>query len=325
MTIDSLPLAVPQGRLRQASWPIRLWIYQRERFPLLRHGLLIVVFGGAAVIYAARLAAGQPRPAPLLAAWLSSFCSFLLLRVADECKDHDDDRRHRPYLPVPRGLVSLAELRRLAGVAVGLQLLVALAWPGVWPAQLLLWGYLALMTCEFGCRRWLRAHPLVYVLSHMPIVPLIALHAMAFVGPPTARGGAGLLLFLLACFSNGIVLELARKYRWPGTEEPGVATYSDLLGRPLAVGLWLLGLLISAALVLAAAGSIGTAALVLPLLAVALLLVLGLAWRQLAAPQASGGLPASPPRSGPLETPAAVWILASYLLLGWLPLLQGSG
>jgi hypothetical protein len=30
-------------------WLKRLWIYQNERFPLAKHGLLIAIFSGAAV------------------------------------------------------------------------------------------------------------------------------------------------------------------------------------------------------------------------------------------------------------------------------------
>jgi len=315
------PLAGSLGPVPATALAARLWQYQRERFPVLRHGLLIVVFSGAAVLYAARLAGGTVGAETLLAAWLSSFCCFAQMRVADEFKDRLDDRRHRPYLPVPRGLVSLTELAWLAGLAALLQLLLALAWPGALPALLLLWGYLGLMTLEFGCRRWLRAHQLAYVLSHMPIVPLIAFNAMAFAGPMPLRSLSTLLPYLLACFSNGLVLELARKFRWPEGEEPGVETYSRLLGRAGALVLWLLVLLVSASLVLLAAQPIGADGLLLPLLPVLLLLVLALAWPAL---RPGSGRPPPPVRGGggPLDRPAAVWILASYLLLGWLPLLQ---
>jgi len=324
MVIDPGPLisslSEPLAASPAAPLAARLWQYQRERFPLLRHGLLIVVFSGAAVLYAARLAGRPVGAEALLAAWLSSFCCFAQMRVADEFKDRQDDRRHRPYLPVPRGLVSLKELAWLGGMAALLQLLLALAWPGALPVLLLLWGYLGLMTLEFGCRRWLRAHQLAYLLSHMPIVPLIAFNAMAFAGPPPLHSLAALLPYLLACFSNGLVLELARKFRWPQDEEPGVETYSRMLGRAGALLLWLLALLISAALVLLAGQPIGTDVLLLPLLPALLLLVLALAWPALR--HGSGRRPPSLGGSGPLERPAAIWILASYLLLGWLPLLQ---
>ena len=38
---------------------------------------------------------------------VTSFLSFLQLRIADEFKDFDEDSRYRPYRPVPRGLVTL--------------------------------------------------------------------------------------------------------------------------------------------------------------------------------------------------------------------------
>ena len=53
---------------------------------------------------------------------LTALVFFFLLRVLDEHKDQDVDRRWRPELPVPRGLVSLAELRWIGGSRAGLVL-----------------------------------------------------------------------------------------------------------------------------------------------------------------------------------------------------------
>jgi 4-hydroxybenzoate polyprenyltransferase len=95
----------------------RWWIYQRERFPLLLHAPLIGAFTSSAVCLSALLrgaaAAGSadgPRWPAFVAAFGTGLTFFLQLRIADEFKDHDDDARHRPYRPVPRGLVTLREL-----------------------------------------------------------------------------------------------------------------------------------------------------------------------------------------------------------------------
>jgi len=97
----------------------RFWIYQRERFPLFGNGLVIASFSVSAIAFSA-LARGQshlPGGAIRIAGFVSSFLMFLMLRLADEFKDAGDDVAWRPYRPVPRGLVSLRELRGSRSVA----------------------------------------------------------------------------------------------------------------------------------------------------------------------------------------------------------------
>ena len=93
------------------------------------------------------------------------------------------------------------------------------------------------MTREFFVARWLKAHPIVYMTSHMVIIPLVDLYATAcdwrvagLTGPP-----AGLSWFLIVSYLNGIVVEIGRKTRAPADEEHGVETYSALWGRQGAV------------------------------------------------------------------------------------------
>ncbi len=58
-------------------------------------------------------------------AFLVTFGLFLQLRAADEVKDLEDDRRHRPERPIPRGLVSP---RLIVGPALGAVPLAVRAW-----------------------------------------------------------------------------------------------------------------------------------------------------------------------------------------------------
>src|SRR6185503_3124011 len=88
----------------------RWWVYQRERFPVLAHGLLIAAFSFSAISYSSVLRGAAPGWPAALTAFASCFLFFLQLRIADEFKDFDEDARWRPYRPVPRGLVRLREL-----------------------------------------------------------------------------------------------------------------------------------------------------------------------------------------------------------------------
>jgi len=296
----------------------RRWnTYQQERFPLVAHGPLILAFSLCAVCFSALLRGSDSFPAwpAIWVAFFSSLISFLHLRLADEFKDFEEDSRFRPYRAVPRGLVSLRELGWLwAGSAL---IQAALA---VWldlrlvPVLLLTWLYLGLMSREFFCRKWLKAHPVTYMWSHMFIMPLIDFYATACDWLP-AEGHLppGLFLFVVVSFLNGFVVEIGRKIRAPKDEETGVETYSALWGRRKAIGAWLGMMSATAVGAIMAASWIG---FVLPL-AVAL----------------GGILCASfifalrflkSPRSGkPFEILSGVWTLGLYLMLGVVPMIVG--
>jgi 4-hydroxybenzoate polyprenyltransferase len=293
------------------------WIYQRERFPILTHGLLIAVFSFSTISFSA-MARGHTQPPSvkaLFVALASAFIFFLQLRIADEFKDFAEDARYRPYRPVPRGLISLRELG-IAGIVGGAVQLALALWlsPALIPFLLLAWGYLALMSKEFFVRDWLKARPITYMWTHMLILPLVDLYGtacdwrVANVAPPV-----GLIPLLIVSFCNGFVLEIGRKIRAPADEEHGVETYTFLWGRQRAVCAWYGVLLATAAGALVAAAQIQfdpqAGALLLVLLAAAAVVAV----RFLSTP-ASG-------RAKVIELTSGIWTLGIYLGLGPLPLI----
>lgn len=224
-----------------------LYQYQRERFPLAATALLVGALTLASLNYsrAARLQLGEmATDANWLLAVAVFFCGlgfFFQLRVADEFKDYHEDLAHRPYRPVPRGLVTLGELAAAAVmVAAGQASIAWLLTPALLGPLLLVWAYMGLMRVEFFASAWLKAHPTVYLLSHMVILPLIVFFIMACdwlvarSAPPP-----GLAWPLGLSFANGLVFELGRKTRSPHEEEPGVETYSALWGVQRAITFWL--------------------------------------------------------------------------------------
>jgi hypothetical protein len=292
----------------------RWWTYQQERFPLLAHSPLIAAFSASAVGYSALLRGGRPAVSSFVVAFLVSLGSFLLLRIADEFKDAEEDARFRPYRPVPRGLVTLRELA-VIGVAVALlQFLLAL--PVGWPLVGLLlvtWTYFALMSREFFARAWLKARPVVYLFSHMMIMPLIDWFAT---GCDWVRAGdgmpPGLFWFLAASFCNGLVIELGRKIRAPAQEEPGVETYTALWGRPVATAAWLAALAATLVCALFAAQRIAFAPVIAWVMGGLLLGAGGVGIRFL--------MTATRDRAKAIEVYSGVWTLTLYLTLGVLPL-----
>ena len=304
-----------------ASRPLaaRLWIYQRERFPVAQYLPMVAAFAFSASSYS-RACGARPGivaiPA-LLVGMATSFCLFLLLRLFDEFKDREDDARYRPYRPVPRGLVSLAEIRGCIFASFAtMAALNALCDVRLLAPLALASGYILLMWREFFVPKWLRRHPVVYMLSHMLVMPVIDFYAT---GLDWVHGSApmprGLFLFLATTFLNGCVIEIGRKIRSPEDEEHGVETYSYLWGPRRAASIWLAVLAATFALALACCAHVGCGLHALPALATiaalcAIPALLFLRGR----------------RCGPkIELASGVWTLAMYLIVGGLPVLLHLG
>jgi 4-hydroxybenzoate polyprenyltransferase len=303
--------------VKRSSAGLNRWlVYARERFPLGQNGALIAAFSASAIAFSALVRGAGHFPAWYLvvAGFVSSFLMFALLRIADEFKDADEDARWRPYRPVPRGLVTLRELRIAGAICMGLQLAIALAIDvRLVPELALVWAWFGLMSKEFFARAWLRAHPVVYIGSHIVIVPLIDWYVSSFdwlvagVPAPHALGW-----FLAVTFVNGLVVEVGRKIRAPHDEEAGVETYTAMWGRVPAIAVWTGAIACNVALATIAAAHVGFAALdaiVFGTLAVAAVVCAIAFLRTLRA--GSGRR---------IETMTGAWTLGSYLFLGIVPL-----
>jgi 4-hydroxybenzoate polyprenyltransferase len=295
----------------------RWWVYQRERFPVLAHTPIIAAFSLSAVSYSALLRGMIHLPGwkPCVVAFVSSFLFFLQLRLADEFKDFEEDSQYRPYRPVPRGLVSLRELAWVWAGCIAIQLALAV-WlaPRLIVLLLITWMYLGLMSKEFFARRWLKARPITYMVTHMAIMPLVDLYTTSCDWVPVglSRPPHGLLWFLLVSFFNGMVVEIGRKIRSPQDEEAGVETYSFLWGRRNAVLTWLGMVGCTAGFAYVAAAGIGFARPILILLLVLFCAAAGVAVFFLQGAVAR--------RGRYVEVMAGVWSLLMYLSLGFVPM-----
>jgi hypothetical protein len=307
----------PSFILPPSSFLRRWWIYQRERFPIAAHGILILAFSSSAVCFSSLLRGHSelPRLLVVTVAFGTAFLFFLQLRIADEFKDFEEDARYRPYRAVPRGLVSLRGLGVLGVVAAAIQLLLGLALdPSIVLLLAVAWIYLTLMSKEFFVGEWLKQHPVPYLISHMVIIPLVDFYATACDWWPTGEGMPhGLGWFVAASYSNGIVIEIGRKIRAPADEEVGVNTYSAIWGPLPASLVWLSAMLTTGVCATLAAAQIDFVIPVAIILATMLLTAGVVVWRFLATPTKS--------RSKLIETLAGVWTISLYLSIGAVPLI----
>ncbi len=295
----------------------RWWAYQRERLPLGRTSVVAAALAMASVTCSSLLRhqSELPPPRAYVVAFGLSAGFFALVRVADEHADHRDDARLRPNLPVPRGLVTLPELRRAAVAVVAAQAVLAVALsPALLPLLAAAWAFLALMAVEFFVPAWLRARPLAVLTSHMVVLAVVTLCATAcdWVVAGSAPG-PGLGWFLVMSYCSGLVVEVGRKLRAPGDAEAGVSTYTTLYG-PRRAGLLWLGTLVAAfAAALVTAGELESLVIVGSVLAVVVTAGVWALIRFRRRPAARA--------ADAVRRISEVWLLVAYLSLACGPLI----
>lgn len=295
--------------------PAALWAYQKERFPLAKTVPLLAVFSAASISVSAEMAG---RPLPSWGAFAAGFAVAMLLffqmRVCDEYKDLEDDKRYRPDRPIPRGLISLKAVLTLGLVSLPITAFAAWAWhpPVLW-LLLFVWVWLAAMTAEFGVPKWLKARPVLYLLSHMAIMPLIDLLLTAMEWLPAGGPALWLWLFLALSFVNGCVLEIGRKLWAPHNEIVGVDTYSGLWGPKKAAVIWGACVVLSWGLLVGVGAVTGVVWIAALLGGAGALLCLWAATAYAAAPSSEA--------QKRLDTFAGLWVFACYALAGFAPLI----
>jgi len=296
----------------------RFYIYQKERFPFLAHGVLISAFTFSAVSYS-RICRGMEG----FIAWqdfligiFATITLFFLVRIFDEFKDQEDDRKFRKYLPVPRGLISLKELK-IIGWVIGIIQVAVIAFyqlPMLY-LYLLVLLYLALMGVEFFVPEWLKKHQLIYITSHMVIIPLIDIYSS---GLDWLLDGAsphwGIAWFFAVSYMNGLVLEFGRKLRTPNTEEEGVLSYTKLFGPKKGVWLWIGLMFITMALAIGATSYANYGWLSVGVLVFCFVLCATPGFIFLKSPTQKG--------SKYMEYASAIWTILMYLTLGGIPMLK---
>ncbi|MHB8953001.1 MAG: UbiA prenyltransferase family protein [Pirellulaceae bacterium] len=231
-TEDSAAVESPPPTARTSA---RLAAYLAERFPLLAHGVLILSFYSSNQFLAhALLNPGQRMQYDVrsLMGYVATLCFFLHLRIFDDHKDFAEDCRHFPDRVLQRGVVTLEELKVLGAFAIGFELALG-AWAGsaALVSVLIVFAYSLLMLKEFFVREWLRRHFVLYVSSHMLVMPLLALVVFSFsTGRYPWQAPGWYWLYSFVGFFVAFNWEVSRKIRVPEEEIDDLDSYTKLCG-----------------------------------------------------------------------------------------------
>lgn len=207
--------------------------YLKERFPLQDYiplSIVLAITGGSCV--QASIYSAVKDGVSICLGFLALFLFLLRLRIFDEFKDFVHDSLYYPARPVPRGLITLPELKLFISLISCAEILLA-ASKGLNSLVLfcLAFAYSLLMFKEFFASRWLRQHFTIYVLLHEILVFPLFFYLFSLNGMPILYIGK-IYFWILAFFLGGqlFLLEVARKIRPAELEIPSRDTYTAQYG-----------------------------------------------------------------------------------------------
>lgn len=207
---------------------IRLYQYQWERFPVVVVLLTsIVVLGSSLAIVDARVSLWQ-----LIVGFVTLVLFPFHMRLFDELKDSEHDKKHYPNRPIPRGLISLQEVKRVLLFVIAGEILINLWWGlTAFFALLVALIYSGLAAKEFFIRSWLRKHFFAYLGLHQLQLAFVIPYLYLLFGAELNLNNNILIAHFLMVFTLLFLLEWARKMRREEDENVSRDTYSARLGR----------------------------------------------------------------------------------------------
>jgi 4-hydroxybenzoate polyprenyltransferase len=219
----------------QSPFSQRLLAYLNERFPLVRHGVLIISYYSSNQFLAQAL---EYKDTPLhysinsLFGAITIFCMFFHLRVFDEHKDYKDDIKYYPNRILSKGIITLKTLKIMGFIAITIEFIVSFhCGIAALTSTLIAFLFSLLMLKEFFMGEWLKRHFVVYASTHMLIMPLFALTAYSFTtGKFLWEAPSWFLLYGFVGFFVTFNWEVSRKIRAPEDEIKGVGSYSRIFG-----------------------------------------------------------------------------------------------
>lgn len=225
------------------------YIYQKERFPVFAYGsyILAITFGtyfftnwlsrhlglNNLSSYLTAQTTFTIEWKIVIAMFAVAFLQFLMVRIIDEFKDYEEDCKYRAYRPVPRGLITLKELKILFIICAILQICITafVSIKGI-IFLLIVWAFFGIMSKSFFMKDVLDKHILLEVALDELLMPILVLYLSSFVHENISHffTSSYYHMFLGMTYIISWIVEIARKVRCKEEEEKGVKTYTAVFG-----------------------------------------------------------------------------------------------
>jgi 4-hydroxybenzoate polyprenyltransferase len=211
----------------------RWLVFSKERFPLLRHVLLIVFYVAANALVGLSSVSLTIIPAyKIILCAIAVLAVFFHLRIFDEIKDYKNDLVVHKDRPLARGLMSVREAKQAALSLILLELCLAFfIGRAAFIAAICTVAYSLVMYKEFFIGDWLRPKMATYALAHtlvscwMSVFVFSAVTSLHFWKISKVFG-----MFVLVNWMIFNIFEFGRKTFGKEEEEELVESYSKRLG-----------------------------------------------------------------------------------------------
>lgn len=240
--------------LKKRAQELLIWAqFIKERFDPLSHLVMMGLFIAAFIvntIYLDELKVGVTK---LILISLFVFIFFLKLRFYDEIKDYETDRMINPTRPLPRGLLSLYQVKRAIEWAILFEIVILLGL-GIKALSigLITIIYSLVMYREFFIATKIRPLLTTYAMMHTFVTIALSFTIMSALTDRWVWNlPLDLIKFSLMAWPLFNIFEFGRKTYQPSEERAGVATYSNVWTKPGAFALVMSQAAIAAALILA--------------------------------------------------------------------------
>ncbi|MEE9355349.1 MAG: UbiA family prenyltransferase [Methylococcaceae bacterium] len=232
---------------RSLSLGTRWWIFVQERFPLGEHLVSILFLVLANAIVAIRFLETTMNPGNIVIALIVSLLFFFRLRCFDEVKDFDIDNSINQDRPLPRGLLTVKQVKEMFVCLTLLEIgLVSLIGSPAVVVHLLAVAYSYLMYKEFFIGKYLSPHLTTYAVTHTFVSVLVGYSIYAQVlNRELWFMPKALLIFGFCNWALFNLFEFARKTYAKDEEREGIDTYSSLF-RPIGAVLLSISQIIAA-------------------------------------------------------------------------------
>lgn len=211
----------------------RLQLYFREMFPLLPRLLLgLIVFGEVHFlvllnygIVSFRLGIQE------LVGIYTVFAFYMWLRIADDFKDYEVDKKLFAHRPLPSGRVEKRDLLIVCSLVQAAAILLNFLYMNNFFFFLLLYGYGFLMSKWFFHRHRIQKSLPLALVTHNPVQMIVNLYVVSFTCIKYQLKPFSWINFfvLWTLYFPSLIWEISRKIRAP-KEETEYVTYSKLFG-----------------------------------------------------------------------------------------------
>jgi 4-hydroxybenzoate polyprenyltransferase len=215
------------------------WItFTKERFPLLDHTLMIVLFVGGHLVLVDSIEGFISIKNSVLI-FLAIFFFFFKMRLYDEIKDYELDCEINPTRPLPRGLLDLSDMKKGIATCIFLEI-VLFSILGLNPLTCISFAifYSLLMYKEFFIPNIIRPHLTTYAIVHTIVtVPMGIAIISGATGKTPMEMDVKYFYFVLSSWFVFNIFEFGRKTFTTKEERNAVESYSKIFTRHGAIAL----------------------------------------------------------------------------------------